>query len=1106
MSELISFLDHGVLPFVGRQEEVERIVRFWEETTEALGLRTLLLQGETGIGKSRLLDEVATAIESRGGLLLRLKLIPEGTRSVTSLLAESLSYHPVARPLLGSQPEGTIGSLLPALRRLSRLRPTLLIIEDIHLLQDESSREFSVLLNGLTEETLSIVAAARTTKLSCRGALESSLMEEIVLSGLKTSSIEDLVRQVFGRPPVPTELETLGEVTGGNPLALRGTLRSLIGDGERRSGVVSPINPQEIRRITERRVSTFAEGMVPHLDPEEHHVAARIAPLGEVFPLESGLWLIDGKRSTIDSLVDKGILVETDGPGLALPGPSSEHPPLAFTHSLLHHYFLDKEETSRSDLLRVIGSNLPLTSLLPLQNLRESTGDLNVEDDLLRSAIERINSIARHLNGTSDWERAVEIWEIGWGLFEERDLEDRRLEDRRLEAELRETRLWLINGRLGVLTQNLDDKLYRHHLDRLFELTEDRESVEMAAHRIDACRHRHQLMIDSYPECLDVWEDVDALIEERPELFISEAHLQFLAFAARTIARYGDVDRCRRLKTRLRPFIDEPGVSEELRLRAYIHVALPLLHAYTTPEELEENMGLAESAEEELLYRNNNVAVGRTSFENAYGGLLFVSGRMAEARLHAERAERLCADLGHAAGLFQNRLTGLAVEGALGMESQELLREARKIHHELPIARHPHFTRMIGMYLGEIGLLRGETSWVDEVFAEFAPEAPHHYFEADAILALEKGTHRGLLPIVPTENGIGHEIGTLIRLVLGEEEHLDEGKRVAESWLTLPILSTSDLLRFVLLIKVLPILEEKGVGSIATKDQIRSALEARLHWLAERSLFRPMLTLLDLCEEVLPKKGKERWRAQSNRIRKEWEEERESRSGRDRLRITMIGTMSLTTASGETTAVRGGRIKTILGLLVGAEMLESPLTREEYHQIATGDIDEPNLARKNTNMAVVRLRELLGAEVIRSGEQRHELMRDRVEVDLLEADDLLRTSLTALQSRSLLRAAPSLLQALQIVRGEVPFPGLYSDFFESLRDDFEARLRRATIEISSALLAEKDNERAEEILRIAFEAMPEDEELAELLEQALRALGKRTEATRVGYRSERGTL
>ena len=1095
MNQLTNFLDHGVLPFVGREEEVERILRFWEGTTEAFGLRTTLLLGEAGVGKSRLLDEIAAIVEERGGVLLRLKLIPEGIGSITSLLAESLDYHPVARRLLGSRPEGTIGSLLPALRRISRLRPTLLILEDIHLLQDESCREFSVLINGIAEETLSIIAAARTTGLPCRSAIESSLVEEILLSGLKNDDIEGLVRQVFGRPPIPTELETLGDVTGGNPLALRGTLRSLIGEGEgeRGSGVVSPIDPREIRRVAERRVSSFTEGMVPPLDETERLAAARIASLGEVFQLESGLALIGGNRAPIDVLLRKGVLVEVDRQGLTLPGSSSDHPSLTFTHSLLHQYFLEEEKTPRNDLLRVIGEDLPITSLLPLQLIREGTDPLDLEEGVLHAAIERINTIARHLNGTSDWERAVEIWDIGWEIFQESGQEPER------EALLRETRLWLMNGRLGVLTTNLDKEVYRHHLDRLFALTERAATTEMVAFRIDACRHQHQLLIDSYPACLDVWDDVDLLLEERPELFISEAHLQFLAFAARTIARYGDIDRCRRLKSRLRPFLQEPDVSEELRLRAHIHVALPLLHAYTTPEELEENMELAESAEEELLYRNNNVAVGRTSFENAYGGLLFVSGRMTEARVHARRAEQLCGDLGHEAGLFQNRLTRFAAEGALGMESDALLREARTLHRELAIARHPHFTRMIGMYLAEIGLLRGEHDWVEEVFAEFAPEAPHHYFEADALLGLKNGTHRELLPIIPKESGVGHEIGTLIRLALGEEDQVEEGKKVAEAWLTLPTLATSDLLRFILLLKVIPIAEERGIEPIATNKQIRPALEARLAWLAERQLFRPMLYLLDLCEETLPKKERERWRAESNRIRKGWEEERQSREGGDRLQISMIGTMTLTKESGEVTPIRGGRIKATLGLLVGAEMLETPLTRDEFHQIATGERDDANLARKNTNMAVIRLREALGADLIRSGEERHELLLDRLDVDILRANNLLKRSLTALQSRSLLRAAPALREALDIAKGEVPFPGLYSDFFESLRDDFEARLRRTTLDVCRALLSERDHARAEEILRIAFGTMPEDEELAELLEETLRALGKRTEATRVGF-------
>jgi len=51
---LLDFLNHGILPFVGRDSELERLVRFWSSTIDAGGLRTALLVGEAGIGKSRL--------------------------------------------------------------------------------------------------------------------------------------------------------------------------------------------------------------------------------------------------------------------------------------------------------------------------------------------------------------------------------------------------------------------------------------------------------------------------------------------------------------------------------------------------------------------------------------------------------------------------------------------------------------------------------------------------------------------------------------------------------------------------------------------------------------------------------------------------------------------------------------------------------------------------------------------------------------------------------------------------------------------------------------------------------------------------------------------
>jgi DNA-binding SARP family transcriptional activator len=89
------------------------------------------------------------------------------------------------------------------------------------------------------------------------------------------------------------------------------------------------------------------------------------------------------------------------------------------------------------------------------------------------------------------------------------------------------------------------------------------------------------------------------------------------------------------------------------------------------------------------------------------------------------------------------------------------------------------------------------------------------------------------------------------------------------------------------------------------------------------------------------------------------------------------------------------------------------------------------------------------------------------------------------------------VEALDIVKTEVPFPTLYDDFFEAMRGDFEYQMREAVIEVGQGLLREGDAASAEEALRRGFDAMPEDEEITELLCRALELQGRRAEAGRV---------
>jgi DNA-binding SARP family transcriptional activator len=193
---------------------------------------------------------------------------------------------------------------------------------------------------------------------------------------------------------------------------------------------------------------------------------------------------------------------------------------------------------------------------------------------------------------------------------------------------------------------------------------------------------------------------------------------------------------------------------------------------------------------------------------------------------------------------------------------------------------------------------------------------------------------------------------------------------------------------------------------------------------------------------------------------------------------------------------KGARLRMLLGVLCADAMLERHLSNQEFYRLAAEERDIDR-ARKAVYVAIHRLRELLGpGAIVTDGETPH-LDMLAVRVDLVDASRLLRDAQAASLEGAWLRASTSLLATLDITRGEVPFPGLYDSYFEGAREDFEGMLRSTVMRVARGLLSEGDPETAEEVLRRATVAMPEDDGLSDLLCEALVALGSRAEAERV---------
>jgi hypothetical protein len=181
-------------------------------------------------------------------------------------------------------------------------------------------------------------------------------------------------------------------------------------------------------------------------------------------------------------------------------------------------------------------------------------------------------------------------------------------------------------------------------------------------------------------------------------------------------------------------------------------------------------------------------------------------------------------------------------------------------------------------------------------------------------------------------------------------------------------------------------------------------------------------------------------------------------------------------------------------------MLKDPLSIKEFRMIAAGEKEDAELARKTVNMAVASLREVLGVHAIHTTADVPALNLDVLRIDVLEASDLLDDAARALRRGSLIRAIPAILDAMSLSLGKVPFPSLYENLFEALRDDFDARLRKVTIEAGRRLIKEEDYGTAVLLLKRYFDTIPSDPEIADLLKVALEFAGNKAEVSRINLK------
>jgi predicted ATPase len=173
-------------PLVGRSEEIDQVMRQWEQAKQGKG-RVVLVSGEPGIGKSRLIQTVLEHLSGEPHACLRFfcsphhqdsalyptitqleraagfqrgdtteqrlnkleEMISQATKEpgdivphLAALLSISTGHrYPTPDLSLQKQKEATLGSLMAQVERLVKTQPVLVVWEDVHW-SDPTSLEF----------------------------------------------------------------------------------------------------------------------------------------------------------------------------------------------------------------------------------------------------------------------------------------------------------------------------------------------------------------------------------------------------------------------------------------------------------------------------------------------------------------------------------------------------------------------------------------------------------------------------------------------------------------------------------------------------------------------------------------------------------------------------------------------------------------------------------------------------------------------------------------------------------------------------------------------------------------------------------------------------
>lgn len=321
----------ATLPLVGRSLELASLLELLPRAVEG-PCQVAVIEGEAGIGKTRLLAEVLDRARGRGFRLFIGAAAELERDRPFGALAEALDLHPTASDperaeigrLLagdgGAVPGSTALAEVPGLRfrvleavltlveRLLLSAPTVIALEDLHWADSSTLLALRRLCRHLAHLPLVVFGTLRPSPSSPEldrllGAFVAQGGSHLLLESMDPDEVAALAEEVMGTPPGPTLLQAL-KGAAGNPLFVTELLAALSSEGaievrEGRAELPQFVLPPSLRLLILRRLGT--------LSIETIEVLRVASILGASFSLADLSTVLGRPSSALVSLIQEAV-------------------------------------------------------------------------------------------------------------------------------------------------------------------------------------------------------------------------------------------------------------------------------------------------------------------------------------------------------------------------------------------------------------------------------------------------------------------------------------------------------------------------------------------------------------------------------------------------------------------------------------------------------------------------------------------------------------------------------------------------------------------------------------------------------------------------------